>query len=172
MIKYIIEVTAMKEDKGRFDDMMDEVWNLSSGEKGLFDDLGNGLIERPEPLDIDDEPEEPDDTVSEGLDSGVAEAVEEDRESRFKKLVQLQTLGLSIVALLCGVFNFVEVLVNDRVSFPLLAVMFAIVGVWTTVACVIRKAQRKILLIVGLFWLALALTFVILWILSLCRVIK
>ncbi len=104
--------------------------------------------------------------------SGAIEDSGNEENSRLKRLMQLQTLGVSIVALICGVFNLVEVIVNDRVSFALLAVMFGMVGVWMTVASVFYKAQKKILLIIGIFWLILAFTFTVLWILSLCGVIK
>ncbi len=93
-------------------------------------------------------------------------------EGGFKKLMQYRTLGLSLVELLCGVFNLVEVIVNGRVSFPLLAVMFAIAGIWTTTASVIRKAQRRILLIAGICLLVFALAFAVLWALSLFGVVK
>lgn len=87
-------------------------------------------------------------------------------------LMQYQTLGLSIIALLCGIFNLVEVIANDRVSFPLLAVMFAIAGVWTTVAAKSRKTYGRAQLAFGIFWFVLALAFTVLWILELCGVIK
>lgn len=153
----------MKEDRGRYNGLPDETWQINTGEKGLFDDIGDSLIDNRNPHTVG-RIEYTVETEESGKDSN--------GEGGFKKLIQYQTLGLSLVALLCGVFNLVEVIVNDRVSFPLLAVMFAIVGVWTTVASVIRKAQRLILLIGGICWLVFALAFAVLWVLSLCGVVK
>lgn len=154
----------MKEDRGSYNELFDETWQIDTGEKGLFDDIGSSLIDNQNPHTVEriEYTVETEDDCEKETDGG----------GGFKKLVQYQTLGLSIVALLCGVFNLVEVIVNDRVSFPLLAVMFAIVGVWTTVASVIRKAQRLILLIGGICWLVFALAFAVLWVLNLCGVVK
>ncbi|MGN0813521.1 MAG: hypothetical protein ACI4MQ_08445 [Candidatus Coproplasma sp.] len=96
---------------------------------------------------------------------------EEQKEDR-GQVVQISMLCATVIALLCEVFNLVEVIVNRKVSFPMFALSFFVVGIFPIIFKITKTSQNKKLLICGIICLVISLAFVVLWVLSLCKVIK
>ncbi|MGN1373467.1 MAG: hypothetical protein ACI4VK_05440 [Candidatus Coproplasma sp.] len=100
------------------------------------------------------------------------EYIEEPKEEKGYTVEQIGMLCATVIALLCEVFNLVEVIVNRRVSFSLFALSFFVVGIVPIIFKITKTGQNKKLFIVGTVCLVISLAFVVLWVLSLCGVIK
>lgn len=96
---------------------------------------------------------------------------EEQKEDR-GQVVQITMLCATVVALLCEVFNLVEVIANRRVSFPMFALSFFVVGLFPVIFKITKLSTNLKLFIFGIVCLVLSVVFVLLWVLTLCGVIK
>ena len=98
--------------------------------------------------------------------------IEEQKENKGASAVQITMLCATAVALLCEVFNLVEVIANRRVSFPMFALSFFVVGIFPVIFKISKLSTNKKLFVFGIICLVLSALFVVLWVLTLCGVIK
>lgn len=100
------------------------------------------------------------------------EKYEEKQGDNRSSVVYISMLCATAIALVCEVINLVEVIVNRKVSFPMFALSFLIVGIFPIVFNFTKISTNKKLFIMGIICLVISLAFVILWVLTLCKVIK
>ena len=97
---------------------------------------------------------------------------EEQKDNKGVSVVQISMLCATVVALLCEVFNLVEVIVNRKVSFPMFALSFFVVGIFPIIFKITKLSTNLKLFICGIICLVISLAFIICWVLALCGVIK
>ncbi|MGN1103557.1 MAG: hypothetical protein ACI4QI_01645 [Candidatus Coproplasma sp.] len=96
----------------------------------------------------------------------------EEQKDEKGRVVQISMLCATVIALLCEVFNLIEVIVNRKVSFPMFALSFFVIGIFPVVFRLTKTKVNRKLFIVGIICLAISFVFVVLWVLALCGVIK